>query len=220
MKKSNWIIMAVLAVAAGAFLWLWYYLGFNFVDDPFDLVLAIVYWALVIGLSTGIHFAEKKRRQRVRTVYVSDRALFNSEAGLLAFQGEEPTQDDIAAVLYNLKYDFTRADEPDLDEFDVKYLVRTEKFDAEQRDEEAQLEAPAESQAPDVSEAAPTTPLAAAETVPLTETAAEPADGEEPPVEPKEWKGEVVVVKTKEEHAFETPEELAAILARLQQAAA
>lgn len=226
MKKSNWIIMAVLAVAAGFFLWLWYYLSFNFVDDPLDLVLAIVYWALVIGLSVGIHFAEKKRRRRVRTVYVSDRALYNSEAGLLAFPDEEPTQDDIASVLYNLKYDFARADEPDLGTFDVKYLVRSEKFDAEKRDEEEQSEVPAESQAAAVTEAAASEAASAAPVAATSVPAAaapvvaKPAADSEPTVEPKEWKGEVVVVKTKEEHAFETPEELAAILAQLRQAAA
>ena len=56
MRKSNWLILAVLAVAAGLFLWLWYYLGFNFVDDPFDLVLAVVWWAVVLVLAGGSPF--------------------------------------------------------------------------------------------------------------------------------------------------------------------
>ena len=63
MRKSNVIILAVLAVAAGFFLWLWYYLGFNFVDDPFDLVLAVVWWAVVVALVVGIHAAERKRQR-------------------------------------------------------------------------------------------------------------------------------------------------------------
>lgn len=40
------------------------------------------------------------------------------------------------------------------------------------------------------------------------------------PAEQRRWAGEVVVVETKEERPFETPEELAAILASLEKAAA
>ena len=89
MRKSNWLILAVLAVAAGLFLWLWYYLGFNFVDDPFDLVLAVVWWAVVLVLVVGIHTAEKKRRRRVRTAYLAPGVLFNSEAGFVDLEAFE-----------------------------------------------------------------------------------------------------------------------------------
>ncbi|RDB62848.1 hypothetical protein C1878_07440 [Gordonibacter sp. 28C] len=189
MKKSNWIILAVLTVAAGFFLWLWYYLGFNFVDDPFDLVLAIVWWGVVAALVMGIHTAEKKRQQRVRTVYVSDGATFNSEKGLMRFEGTKPMQEVVASILENLKYDFTREDFPERDEFDAKFFIRTKEFDVEKADEAQAEEAP------------------------------QPADSAEKP-EPKKWTGEVVVVDTKEERPFETPEELATILASLDQKAA
>ena len=189
MKKSNWIILAVLAVAAGFFLWLWYYLGFNFVDDPFDLVLAVVWWAVVVVLVVGIRTAEKKRQQRVRTVYVGDGAVFNSEKGLMRFEGTKPMQDVVVSVLENLKYDFTREDLPERDEFDAKYFIRTKEFDTEKKDESRAEEAP------------------------------QPTDSAEG-TEPKKWKGEVVVVETKEERPFDTPEELATILASLDQKAA
>ena len=42
MRKSNWLVVAIAAVAAGLMLWAWYALGFNHVDDPLDLVVAIV----------------------------------------------------------------------------------------------------------------------------------------------------------------------------------
>lgn len=195
MKKSNWIILAVLAVAAGFFLWLWYYLGFNFVDDPFDLVLAIVWWAVVVVLVIGIHTAEKRRQQRVRTVFVGDGAVFNSEKGLMSFEGTKPMQDVVASILENLKYDFAREDLPERDEFDAKYFIRTKEFDVEKKDE------------------------AQAEEAPLPADPAQPVDSADAS-EPKKWTGEVVVVETKEERPFDTPEELAAILASLDQKAA
>ena len=44
MKKSNVIVLAVAALVAAFLLFLWYYLGFNRIDNPFDLVLTICWW--------------------------------------------------------------------------------------------------------------------------------------------------------------------------------
>ena len=38
MRKNNWIVTAIAAVACGVLLWAWFALGFNHVDDPLDLV--------------------------------------------------------------------------------------------------------------------------------------------------------------------------------------
>lgn len=113
MRKSNWIILAILAVAAGFFLWLWYYLGFNFVDDPFDLVLAVAWWAVVLVLVFGIRAAESKRRCRVRTAYLAPGILFNSEAGyvnLSAFKEGTTLADALEYTLAGLTYAFDRKD--------------------------------------------------------------------------------------------------------------
>ena len=132
MKKSNWIILAVLTVACGFFLWLWYYLGFNFVDDPLDLVIASVWWAVVIVLVIGIHTAEKKRQKRVRTAYLAPGLLFNSEAGLVnldTFEAGTTIADALERMLAGLKYSFDRADLPERNEVTFERIVRTEKFD-------------------------------------------------------------------------------------------
>ena len=34
MRKNNWIVAAIAAVACGVLLWAWFALGFNHVDDP------------------------------------------------------------------------------------------------------------------------------------------------------------------------------------------
>ena len=154
MQKSNVIILAILAVAAGFFLWLWYYLGFNFVDDPFDLVLAVVWWAVVVVLVVGIHTAEKKRQRCVRTAYIAPGVLFNSEAGLVdldAFEEGTTLVDALEHTLADLKYSFDREDAtPDEDEEKaascsaaprtadsaVKFerIVRTDKFGKDDAD--------------------------------------------------------------------------------------
>lgn len=204
MKKSNWIIAVVLAVAAGFFLWLWYYLGFNFVDDPFDLVLAIGFWALIVALIIGISKAEQARCRRIRTVYVSGHSMFNSERGMINFEENAPTHDAIATILSNLKYNFAREDLPNLHQFGVEYIIRSTKFDAHaQKNQLAQTD---EEGQPSFADSQQVSPL-------LKQTVGAAAI----PTEKKEWRGEVVVVKTKETYPFETPEELAEILASFTQ---
>ena len=42
MRKSNWIIAAVLLLASVAFLWIWHALQFDLVDNPLDIVVTVV----------------------------------------------------------------------------------------------------------------------------------------------------------------------------------
>ena len=189
MKKSNVIIFVLLALASAFFLWLWFFLGLNRIDEPLDLVLSIVWWA-VIAVAVGVIVKmERTRRRRIRTVYVGDGAAFNSEKGLVKLEGAAPMRETIAGILQSLKYDFERADFPEKDEFEVKYFVRTKEFEAEERKDEAS----------DTDAATAHQSAAAA-----------------PQTEQKTWKGEVFIVETKEERPFDTPEELASILTSLE----
>lgn len=182
MKKSNVVIFVLLVVASAFFLWLWYFLGLNRIDEPLDLVLSVVWWVVVAAAVAVIVKMERTRRQRIRTVYVGEGAVFNSETGLVKLEEQGPTLEALAAMLRTLKYDFSRQDFPDKEDFDVRYFVRTKKFDVEQ-------------------------------------TAADASRQDADAQGRQEWKGEVFVVETKEERAFESPEELAGILATLGNAA-
>ena len=66
MKKNNYIVIA-LAVLVGAFLlFLWYYLGFNRIDNPLDLVISILWWVVDALVVAGIlHFEKKRQEQRL-----------------------------------------------------------------------------------------------------------------------------------------------------------
>lgn len=132
MRKSNVIILAVLAVAAGFFLWLWNYLQFNLVDNPLDLVLAIVWWALIAGVCVGIHKLEQNRQQRLRTCYVAEGQIFNPELGMSGM-GEGTAVDSIQSVLQKLKYGFDIQESPFGKEQGIqcKYVVRTSAFQVE-----------------------------------------------------------------------------------------
>ena len=191
MKKSNVIVFVLLALASAFFLWLWYFLGLNRVDEPLDLVLSIVWWLVIVVAIAVIVKMERTRRQRVRTVYVGDCATYNSEQGLATIEGSQPMSEVIAGILQSLKYDFSRADFPDKDRFVVKYFVRTKQFETEEKQ--------------------------GSDTVVDSEQAS--AGASKPQIQQKMWTGEVFIVESKEERPFGSPEELARILASLEQAA-
>ena len=150
-----------------------------------------MWWLVIVVAIAVIVKMERTRRQRVRTVYVGDCATFNSEQGLATIEGSQPVSEVIAGILQSLKYDFSRADFPDKDRFVVKYFVHTKQFEAEEKQ--------------------------GSDTVVDSEQAS--AGAAKPQIQQKTWTGEVFIVETKEERPFGSPEELARILASLEQAA-
>lgn len=128
MRKSNWIILAVLAAASAFFLWLWYYLNFNLVDNPVDLAFTVVWWAVIIIACVGIHLAEKKRRERIRTAFLAPGMIYNAEAGVVRLEPGESMTDALQQMLLGLEYGFDTADVPDESRVRFVQIVRTAKF--------------------------------------------------------------------------------------------
>lgn len=221
MKKSNWIIFGVLVVISAFLLWLWYYLGFNKVDNPFDLVLSIVWWIGVALLCYLVYRAEKKRQEQIRTIYVSPNALFNCERGLVECPDPEKRVSLMEEILDNLEYNFHKEDMPKERDFEFKYVVRTEDFkekdskdddaqeaqtDAAQDDLAAKAEAPVETMKEVSAEAAPA----------VSNADSDNDDDEEQP----KWKGTVVKIdydqdghQQNEENDFDGRDELTMRLA-------
>ena len=132
MKKSNIALIALAAIAAAFLLWLWYYLGFNKVDNPLDLVIAICWWAIAAAGAGVIHKVEKTREEKVRTCYVGPNFVFNAEAGIVgAGAGALET---IEGILANLEYGFDRQTLADADKMGVSAIVRTAEYDRKDDD--------------------------------------------------------------------------------------
>lgn len=196
MRKSNWIILAVALLASAFLLWLWYFLKFDRIDSPLDLVLSIVWWVLIALAALGISRAERRRRERVRTSYVAPGAVFNPEAGVV---GVAPGADAVAAIegiLANLEYGFDRQEPPSRDEMAFDYVVRTKVFE------------PAEGGAADADAAAASVDAAAGSAASAAAGASEAASNE-----PK-WEGEVACANRPDEdpRPFSSRAELAALL--------
>lgn len=138
MKRSNWIVLAILVLISAFLLWLWYYLGFNKVDNPFDLVLSIIWWIGVAVIVWLVYRSEKKRQEQIRTIYVSPTSLFNSERGVVECPDPAQRVTLMEDILGNLRYNFHREDMPSKDEFDFRYVVRTEDYKEPDKDEESQ----------------------------------------------------------------------------------
>ncbi|WP_322290450.1 hypothetical protein [Paratractidigestivibacter sp.] len=141
MKKNNYVVMA-LAVVAGIFLlFLWYYLGFNKVDNPLDLVISILWWIADALIIAGIIRAENKRQEQIRTIYVSPAALFNSERGVVAVPDAADRMNVMESILQALEYDFSNEDMPEKEDFEYKYVVQTETYKpAEKAEDKAEEE--------------------------------------------------------------------------------
>lgn len=135
MKKNNVIVLAISAVAAAFLLWLWFYLGFNHIDNPLDLVLAILWWVGIAALVALITYMERKRQRQIRTIYVSPTALYNSEKGIVALK-EASSVEAMEGILKQLEYNFDKADLPSKKTFDYRYVVQTDEYKENYSDSE------------------------------------------------------------------------------------
>lgn len=127
MRKSNYLVLGAAAVVAALLLVLWYHLGFNRIDSPFDLTLAIVWWVGIVAIAAILVRFEERRRRQVRTLYVSPKSLYSSELGMVGI-GEAGAVETMRGMLGQLKYGFDSKGLPDRKKFDYRFVVRTDEF--------------------------------------------------------------------------------------------
>lgn len=103
MQKSNWIIIAILVAASVLFLWMWQALQFNVVDNPVDLVITLAWWLVIAGACVAIHLAEKKRRERIRTMFLAPGLVYNCETGVIRLEPGTSVVDTLQTLLGGLE---------------------------------------------------------------------------------------------------------------------
>lgn len=128
MRKGNWIIIAILVIASIVFLAMWYMQGFNLIDNPFDLVITIVWWVVIVGVCVAISWAESRRRRSIRTAFVAPGVVYNIESGVVRVDDGSDYVDVLQNVLSNLKYGYDKGNVTDDKRIRFKYIVRTDKF--------------------------------------------------------------------------------------------
>lgn len=130
MRKSNWIIIAIVIVASIIFLGMWFYFGFNLVDNPLDLVITILWWLLVIAICVAINKFENERCRAIRTMFLGPGTIYNSEAGIISLGEDGRYVPAMRKTLSDLDYGFKKQDATDSDNNRICFqcIVNTDKF--------------------------------------------------------------------------------------------
>ena len=128
MRKSNWIVFGILLVASIIFIWMWFFFGFNLVDNPLDIVITVVWWVVIIALCVIITVVEKRRQRSVRTTFIAPNLLYNSEAGIVKLKEGEDYVPALQKLLSGLDYSFEVAKVPEDSRIRFKYIVRSSVF--------------------------------------------------------------------------------------------
>ncbi|TGY63040.1 hypothetical protein E5334_00520 [Muricaecibacterium torontonense] len=135
MKKSNIVVLTIAAVVSVFLLGLWFFLGFNQIDSPLDLVVSVIWWVAIVVSVLAIGKVESNRREKIRSVYVGDGQLFNSESGLVAAAPGMSLMDSVQNIVENLDYGFEMQDFPEKSEFIPRLLVRTTQYKSQKQED-------------------------------------------------------------------------------------
>lgn len=127
MRKSNWIVIAILVVASILFLILWNVFDFNLIDAK-DLWITIIWWVVIVGVCVAIKLADNKRRQSMRTAFLAPHLIYNAEAGIVKVDAKTDVVPELQRILSNLKYDMVKAKVPEDSRIRFDYVVRTNRF--------------------------------------------------------------------------------------------
>lgn len=131
MKRSNVVVLALLAIASCFLLGRWLYHGWNLVEPPIDVVVVLIWWAILVVAAVLMWRAEQVRRERVRTVYLYDGGIYQSEAGRIRVRAGESPVDAAARVLGSLTYRDGMTDKPAVAGPGApswRYIVHTARF--------------------------------------------------------------------------------------------
>jgi len=129
MRKNNWVIAILAVLVAVAFVIAWYMLKFNKIDNPLDLVLGIVVVAFVIAMGIVLNRMEQKRREILRTMYVSGPVCYNKIGGCTPFTSIPELIEHTSQVLNGMDYRADLVTEPV--GFIPAFSIATDEFDAE-----------------------------------------------------------------------------------------
>ncbi|WP_417060995.1 hypothetical protein [Ellagibacter isourolithinifaciens] len=130
MKKSNWIGLAIAVLVDVFLLWLWFFLGFNRVDSPLDLVISIIWLVAIVAVAAAVNRLERQREKRLRTIYVSSTAVFNKERGLVSLGSAAAAPSVMERILRDMEYGFDLKEMPKPEEFNCRYVVQTDEYKA------------------------------------------------------------------------------------------
>lgn len=128
MQKSNWIIIAILVAALSSSCGCGRPCSSTSSTIPVDLVITLAWWLVIAGACVAIHLAEKKRRERIRTMFLAPGLVYNCETGVIRLEPGTSVVDTLQTLLGALNYSFDLAELPSNSRVRFQRIVRTSKF--------------------------------------------------------------------------------------------
>lgn len=132
MRRAKWALYGLTAIIVVTFICIMFH-HYLHVPEMWRNLMVGIAWAAVIVAVTGAGRAEGQRRKTVRTCFLANNLLYNSEMGVVQAAGTAAQIDAMQDVLANLHYGFDMVEPPVnashrsmADLFD--YVVRTRTF--------------------------------------------------------------------------------------------
>ena len=129
MRKSNWIVVAVIVALSALLLWAWFALGFHHVDAPLDMIATAAWWVVLALVIYLILWSERKRREKMLTAFVGRGVVYNPETGAIRTRDGETEVALLAQILSGLKFSDDIVDLQSNSRATFRWVVRTSKFD-------------------------------------------------------------------------------------------
>lgn len=125
MRKSNYIVLALLLVASFVVTYLWLFQGYQLTDTIFTGVVPLVLWWIAIAV-VAIVLAASDRKHLVesRTVYVGEGSLFSPTDGLVK-TGTAPLAKQVEGIVGGIRHGSRGKQFPGEDAFTPRLVVRT-----------------------------------------------------------------------------------------------
>ena len=90
--------------------------------------ITLAWWLVIAGACVAIHLAEKKRRERIRTMFLAPGLVYNCETGVIRLEPGTSVVDTLQTLLGALNYSFDLAELPSNSRVRFQRIVRTSKF--------------------------------------------------------------------------------------------
>lgn len=130
MAKTNTLVFLGLTILSLLLFFLWYALGYVYVDKPLDTVVTIIWLLTILVCFSLLIYEELRRRRAVRIIYLLDGKMFNPEAGMVELKERNNITGAIVDMLNSLSYSMAkpRLTLAEAEAMPVEYVVKSQRF--------------------------------------------------------------------------------------------
>lgn len=128
MKASNWLVYGLSILAAALLIAFWYLFGYYRIDSPLDVIIAVFLLIAVVVAIVFIVSVERKRKDRIRTLYVGEGFVYNSEEGVRDVSDSHTLLMNMRDMLENLNYSFEHIHLSNVNRDSIYLIIETTSY--------------------------------------------------------------------------------------------